>query len=241
MTGYSSFAGVQSHESDTTIVEKNESPFHWRLTARVHSKGMFTYGGRMGSGNPTFDMNVTFEYRKWGLLVYKGLDLQDHMTDYNFSLLTVFRNFKISRNISFTPHLGSILGQSEHFADEGSDAVCILITAVKIKPHLTFEHMGMLGNLVFEPTDMDWVNRFRLTYGGKHLDVIASIWHNNQVFDHTGYVTGGLNVACSRMKIAKEIFLGVGVTGMATLHTSDQEENPSESSLMLTFAAQWVH
>jgi len=240
MTGSHSF-GFQPNESDTTIVKKKESPFHWRLTARVHSKGMFTYGGRIGSENPTFDVNFTFEYKKWGLLIYKGLDLQDHTTDYNFSLLTVFRNFKISKNITFTPYLGSILEQSEHFADEGSDAVCILITGIKLKPHVTFEHMAMLGNLVFQPSDMDWVNRFRLTYAGKHLDVVGSVWHNNHVFDHTSYVTGGLNVAYNRIKIAKEIFLGAGVTGMATLQTSNEEENPSESTVMFTVLAQWVH
>jgi hypothetical protein len=61
------------------------------------------------------------------------------------------------------------------------------------------------------------------------------------VFDNSSYVTGAMNVAYSRMKVAKEIFLSVGVTGMSTLYTSNEEENPSSNRVMFTLAAQWVH
>lgn len=241
LTAFSiTFADTPSERGDTSIVKEKESLIHWRLTARLHSKGIFTYGGQLATDNPAFDANFTIEYKKWGLLIYKGIDLSDHNTDYNFSLLAVFRNFKLADKVTFTPYVGSILEQFNTFADTGSDVVCILITSVKIKPHITLEHMGMFGNLVFEPSYMDWVNRFRLTYASKHLDVIASLWHNNQVFDKTNYVTTGLNVAYSRMKIGKHIFLSTGVTGLATLHTSDGNENPSENRLMATLAAQWA-
>ncbi len=236
-----SFAALLSVGNDTTIVNKKESPFHFRLTTRLHSKGMFLYGGQLGTDNPAFDINFTLEYKKWGLLIFKGIDLKDHTSDFNFALLSVFRNFKLSEKITFTPYIGTFLEQPYHFADEGSDAVCILITSFKLRPHLTFEHMGLFGNLVFEPHETDWVNRFRLSYIGKHLDVIGTVWHNNQAFDQSSYVTGGLNIAYSRMKIAKEIFLSVGVTGMSTLYTSSEEENPSNNRLMFTLAAQWLH
>jgi hypothetical protein len=238
---FPSFATSKSEGNDSTIVKKKESPLHFRLTTRLHSKGMFMYGGQLGTDNPTFDVNFTLEYKKWGLLIFKGIDLQDHTSDYNFALLSVFRNFKISEKITFTPYVGTFLEQPHHFADEGSDAVCILITSFKLRPHLTFEHMALFGNLVFEPSETDWVNRFRISYTNKHLDVITSVWHNNSVFDHSSYVTSALNVAYSRMKVAKQIFLSVGVTGMTTLHTSDEEENPSKDRVMFTLAAQWVH
>ncbi|MEO7988103.1 MAG: hypothetical protein ABI663_01100 [Chryseolinea sp.] len=238
---FPSFAALMSEGNDSTIEKKKEYPIHFRLTTRLHSKGMFMYGGQLGTDNPTFDVNFTLEYKKWGLLIFKGIDLQDHTSDYNFALLSVFRNFKISEKITFTPYIGTFLEQPNHFADEGSDAVCILITSFKLRPHFTFEHMALFGNLVFEPSEMDWVNRFRLSYTNKHLDIIASVWHNNNVFDHSSYVTSALNVAYSRMKVAKQIFLSVGVTGMTTLHTSDEEENPSKDRVMFTLAAQWVH
>ena len=236
-TAHSAFA----EGGDTTIVKKEKAPLHWRLTTRVHSKGIFTYGGRLGTDNPTFDVNFTLEYKKWGLLIFKGLDLKDHETDYNFALIAAYRNFKLSDKITFTPYVGGFLEQPDHFADEGSDAVCILITAIKLRPHLTFEHMALFGSLVYQQQDLDWVNRFRLTYAGKHLDVVASIWHNNSLFDNSSYATSGLNIAYSRMKIMKQIFLSVGATGLVTLYTSDEEENPSANRVMFTFAAQWVH
>ena len=236
-----SFAASLSDENDTTIVNKKESPWHFRLTTRVHSKGMFLYGGQLGTENPAFDVNFTLEYKKWGLLIFKGLDLKDHTSDFNFALLAAYRNFKITEKITFTPYIGTFLEQPNHFADDGSDAVCILITTFKLKPHLNFDYMALFGNLVFEPHETDWVNRFRLTYTGKHLDVITSVWHNNAAIDHSSYATSALNIAYSRMKIAKGLFLSVGATGMVTLYTSDEEENPANNTLMFTLAAQWVH
>ncbi len=236
-----SFADKLFEGNDTTIMQKKESRLHFRLTARVHSKGMFMYGGRLGTDNPTFDINFTLEYKKWGLFIFKGLDLQDHNSDYNFALLSVFRNFKISEKITFTPYVGTFLEQPKHFVDKGSDVVCILITSFKLRPHLTFEHMTLFGHLVFEPHERDWVNRFRLTYANKHLDVITSVWYNNQAFDHSSYVTTALNVAYSRMKVAKQIFLSVGATGLVVPYTSDEEENPIQNRIMFTLAAQWLH
>lgn len=234
-------AAFEPEGSDTTIVTKTESLIRWRLTTRLHSKGMFMYAGQLGSDNPTFDVNFTLEYKKWGLLIFKGLDLQDHETDYNFALLSVFRNLKLSDKITFTPYVGTFLEQPNHFADEGSDAVCILITTIKLGPLVTFEHMALFGSLVFQTENLDWANRFRLTYSAKHIDIVASIWHNNIVFDNSSYATSGLNVAYGRMKVAKHIFLSAGVTGMATLYTSDEEKNPSANRVMFTLAAQWFH
>jgi len=226
-------------EKDSVQAEKKISQLHFRITPRIHTKGLFTYGGQVGTDNPSFDINFTFEYKQWGLLIYKGVDLIDHTTDYNFSLIALFRNFKLSDRITFTPYVGTILEQSEHFADTGSDAVCILITSVKLLPGFTAEHMGMFGNLVFEPSHMDWVNRFRLVYSGKHLDVITSLWHNNQVFDESNYLTGGINIAYSRIKVAKHLLLSTGITGLATFHTTEEESTHPKDALQLTLAAQW--
>ena len=226
---------------DSVSAEKKTTPLHFRITPRIHSKGLFTYGGQVGTDNPSFDINFTFEYKQWGFLVYKGVDLVDHTTDYNFSLIALFRNFNLSVRLTFTPYVGTVLEQSEHFADTGSDAACILVTSYKLSPHITAEHMGLFGNLVFEPTHMDWVNRFRLIYSAKHLDIITSLWHNNHVFDDSDYLTGGLNIAYSRMKVAKHLFLSTGVTGLVTFQTSDEESTTSQDAVQMTLAVQWVH
>ena len=83
-------------EKDSVKAEKKITQLHYRITPRIHTKGFFTYGGQVGTDNPSFDINFTFEYKQWGFLVYKGIDLVDHTTDYNFSLIALFRNFKLS-------------------------------------------------------------------------------------------------------------------------------------------------
>jgi hypothetical protein len=171
--------------SDSTKARKNQHFAHWRLTARVHSQGIFNYGGRLGSENPTFDVNFTYDRKKWGLHVFKGLDLQDHNTFYNFALIALYKNFKLSNKITFTPYAGSFLKEFNSIADHGSDVVAILITSVKLHTRWTDEHMSLSPNLVLVPEHKDWVNRLRLTCTGKHLNVVSFVWWNNQVFDHS--------------------------------------------------------
>ncbi|MFM8743793.1 MAG: hypothetical protein ACKODM_10785, partial [Cytophagales bacterium] len=42
-------------EADSTQSKKQTPSAHWRINSRMHSKGIFTYGGWLGSDNPTFD------------------------------------------------------------------------------------------------------------------------------------------------------------------------------------------
>lgn len=220
--------------SDSTKNVKGQSIVHWRLTTRIHNQGIFTYGGRLATENPTVDVNFIYDRKKWGLLIFKGLDLRDHNTFYNFALISVYKNFKLSKVITVTPYVGSFLEQGNGLADHGSDLVSILITTIKLNQHLTAEHMSLFSNLVFAPEERDWVNRFRLTYSGTHLDVVSTIWWNNQQFDHSSYWTSGLNIAYSRLKMREHLFLSIGVTGLLMLNTSNAEINPEKHGLMFT-------
>ena len=240
--GLLTYSGVSAESfPDSDSIKTKIKSSHWRLTMRVHNKGIFSYGGRLASDNPAFDVNFTYERKKWGLLIFKGLDLKDHYTLYNFSLITLFKNFKLSPKVSFTPYIGTFLEQPTGLANHGSDIASILITSVKLNNRVSIEHMSLFGNLIVTPEERDWVNRFRLTCTGKHLDVVSSLWHNNQVFDHYSYWTAGLNVAYSRIKAADHLFLSAGITGLSTFYSSDEEETPTKNTLMITLAAQLVH
>ncbi len=220
-----------------TIMEPRS---HWRLTARLHNQGIFNFGGRVGSNNPTGDVNFTYDRKKWGFLFFKGHDFYDHNTFYNFALLTVYKNFKLSEKVTITPSIGSFLEQANSIADRGSDIVSILTTTVRLNQNFSVEYMSLFGNLVIEPAERDWVNRVRLLYFGKHLDVITSFWHNNSVFDHSSYWSTGLNVAYSRIKVADHFYLSTGVTSLVMLQTSDETANPKKNVLMLTVGMQWA-
>ncbi len=235
-------AGVMAapDPEDSIKATKSLPASHWRFTTRLHTKGMFTYGGRLGTDNPAFDLNFTYERRQWGMLIFKGVDLVDHETFYNFSLIAFFKNFKLSPKVTLTPYVGTFLEQENSVADHGSDLVGQLIVTIKLNPHLTFEHMGMYSNLIVVPGELDWVNRFRLTYTGKHLDIVPTLWYNTAVFDHASYWTAGLNVAYSRMKVADHIFLSAGVTGLSIFRSSDENLNPTANHFMVTLGAQIV-
>ncbi len=227
--------------SDSTKAIRGQYTSHWRLTTRIHNQGIFTYGGRLGSENPTVDVNFIYDRKRWGLLIFKGLDLRDHNTFYNFALISAYKNFKISKEITFTPYVGSFFEQENGFADHGSDLVSILITSIKLNPHWTAEHMSLLANLVFAPEERDWVNRFRLTYSGTHLDVVSTIWWNNQQFDQSSYWTSGLNISYSRLKMREHLYLSIGVTGLYMLNTSNAEINPEKHGLMFTLGITTLH
>jgi hypothetical protein len=221
---------------DSIKIEKKA--MHWRLTARLHSQAIFNYGGRLATENPSFDINFTIEKNNWGFFLFKGVDLYDHYTFYNFSLISVYRNFKLSNKITFTPYVGSFLEQEQGVADHGSDAVVILITTAKLHPQLSFEHLSLFGNLILVPEQRDWVNRFRLSYVHGHWDVVSTAWWNNHVLDHNDHLTTGLSVAYSRIKAKEHLFFSVGMSGLYMLHTSDAEANPYKNALLITVSAQ---
>lgn len=230
-------------DTDTTDSSAGIKPpsAHWRLIGRLHSKGIFMFGGRVGSDNPTFDINFTYERKTWGLMFFKGQDFYDHSTFYNFALAALFKNIKINNRLTITPYLGTFLEQANSIADKGSDAVVIVTTTYRINPKLTLEEMSLFGNLIIEPEESDWVNRVRLMYAAKHLDLIPSLWHNNKVLDHSSYWSAGLNVAYSRIVVAEHLNLSAGITGLVVLQTSDESANPKRNALMLTLGLQWAH
>lgn len=219
---------------------KKEQAAHWRLTGRTHGKGIFMFGGRVGSENPTFDVNFTYERKNWGMMFFKGQDFYDHTTFYNFALVAVYKNFKVSDRLTVAPYLGTFLEQANSIADRGSDAVVIITTTYKISPKISLEEMTLFGNLIIEPEESDWVNRFRVSYSSRHLDVIPSVWHNNKVLDHSSYWSAGLNVAYSRILVADHVNMSAGITGLVVLQTSDESANPKRNALMLTIGMQWV-
>src|SRR6187401_2218709 len=83
LAGYTQFA----KDSTDTTKKKVEHKSQIKATARLHTRGMFLYGGRISTDNPAFDINFTYNRPKWGFFYYKAIDLKDHTSDNNFSLL----------------------------------------------------------------------------------------------------------------------------------------------------------
>lgn len=222
---------------DSTTQAKAEKAYNTRLTARISSQGQFNYGGRLVSSNPVFDFNFTYDRKAWGFQLFKATDLVDRNTDINFMLAVVNKSFHVGSRLTITPMAGFILEQNHTVADKGSDVAFILTTGYKLSKTLTLEHSTLFGNIMLECSERDWVNRFRLLYSKKHLDLAAMVWYNNRVFDEAEYVTCGVNAFYSRVKVSDAVMLSAGVTLLAMPYDSDPELIPQRNGVIFTIAA----
>jgi len=210
-----------------------------KSTARLHSKGLFAYGGRIASNHPSFDINVTIERKHWGVLLYKVLDLADHTSANNFSLLLVYRNFKLGERVTIAPYVGVFLEQPHSFAGHGSDAALVTISTFKATPHFTAEHTALLGNLIVVPEYRDWVNRFRLLYTNRHLEVIGTFWHNNHMFDEADYASCAFTIGYRQLKLSEKFTMNLSATDILLVHSSNENSVPEENKVMVTLAVQF--
>lgn len=220
-------------DSVTTSVEKKKVS-RMRLTTRLHSMGLFSYGGRLVSSSPVMDFNFQYDRKTWGFQLFKAMDLRDSRTPINFTLAAFNKNFRVGKRLTVTPMIGAILEQYTTIADHGSDAVFILITSLKVSNQITVEYTALGGNLVLEPELRDWVNRFRLLYSNGHLDVTLMGWHNNSVFDEVAYATCGASIFYSRAKLTEGLTMSAGVTGLVMAHSSDEYAMPKVHGAFFT-------
>lgn len=223
-----------------SVMREKEKAWSFKSTARLHTRGMFAYGGRVASKNPAFDINLNYSRKQWGFLVFKAADMLDYTSANNFTLAVFYKNFKLGKQLTITPHMGAFLEQPHHFAGHGSDVAIINITVLKLNSHLSIEHTALFGNMLIEPSYRDWVNRFRLLFTHKHLDLTAALWHNNQVFDQADYLSSGLQVMYSRIKLSDSFNLSVGVTELSILHSSNESTVAKDHQLLTTLAIQWT-
>ncbi|HEY3429231.1 MAG TPA: hypothetical protein VGK39_01060 [Cyclobacteriaceae bacterium] len=227
--------------ADTTVEKEKPTPSktHIKLTTRLHTRGMFLYGGRISTDNPAFDVNFTLNRPKWGFFFYKAIDIKDHTSDNNFALLALYKNFKLSERLTITPHIGLFFEQMHGVADTGSDMSVIAVTAYKISPHLTIDYTALVGNVMMEPEEMDWVNRGRLLFVSKHVDLTASYWHNNHLLDEQDHMAGSL-MANYKLRLSDAFNMSIGATEFLIFKSSDEEELPKTSRFLVTLALQYV-
>jgi hypothetical protein len=203
-----------------------------RLTSRLHNVGLFNFSGRMASNNPAFDMNFNYDRTKWSAFVFSAVDLVDRHSDNNFTLALVYKRFQLGKKLTITPNVGFVI---EGFGHAIGDRL-IVITSYRMTQRLTVDNTAIFANII-EGSDHDWVNRWRFMYAAtKHVDVTFSLWHNNKVIDHAGYLSTGLNIFYNRIKFSKSLSGSVGVSSLVMAETSDESQCPKKNGLMLTMA-----
>jgi len=221
---------------DSAKVIKKQKLYSLRSTTRLNSMGLFSFGGRVVSDNPALDINFVYDRKEFGFLFFKAMDLYDHRSDNNFSMALLYHHFKLGSRLTITPNLGFVMDQTRKVAGPGSDASVIIMTAFKLSQRLTIDNSAVMPNMVMEASNRDWINRFRLLYSNNHLDMAMIVWHNNKVFDHTEYLTTGLNVTYARINVNDHIFINTGITAVFMPYSNDQDEYPKKNGLVFTVA-----
>jgi hypothetical protein len=235
-----SLSGFTQTPSDSVAQSKKQKKYSTTGIGRIHSMGMFYFSGRLISDNPTADVFLNFNYsNKWGVTVFKAVDLYQSSTDYNFMLVMANKNFKINEKLNVNVFGGFLLEQEHHLIDHGSDVIGNVTTTYKLNKYFTVEHMSLFGNLVFERSNADWVNRFKFMFSKNHIDLTGWSWFNNKVFDASSYKSAGISAYYSRIPISSRISLSTGVTGFLMLETSDVIANPKKNGVIATVAATW--
>lgn len=219
---------------------KKVKPWSFKSTSRMHTRGMFAYGGRIASKNPAFDISFNYARKQWGFLTFKAVDMSDYTSPNNFTLAVFYKNFHLGKHLTITPHLGAFLEQPHHFAGHGSDVAIVNTTTLKLSNLFSVEHTAMLGNMLIAPAHRDWVNRMRFIVTLNHWDIITMLWHNNDVFDQADYLSGGLQLMYSRIRLSDSFDLSVGLTELSVLHSSNEQSLRKNHQLLTTLAIHFV-
>jgi hypothetical protein len=230
---------IQSAYASDSAAVKHAPRGTWKATARIHSMGFFSYGGRLVSPNRVADLHVMYDRKTWNVQVFKAVDFNDQRTAVNFAMAVFSRPLHVGKKLTFTPQAGVVLEQLTSMADHGSDAALLFSTAYRIHPRVTLEHTTLVSNLVFEPSWRDWINRLRIIYKSNHLDVTLFAWHNNAVFDTREYASIGLSVFTSRWKLAGPVTAMAGITGLCMAQASDERIWKGADGILLTLGLAW--
>lgn len=209
----------------------------YTITTRVHTMSLFMYMGRVVNHNPAADIffNVTGP-KGWGLSAFKVVDVNDIHSNNNFAFAFLSKTFHMSKRIATGPYIGFGLEQQHAFAGHGSDVMLQWQTSYRVNKKLVLDHIAIFNNVAFETTFADWTNRFRLLYTNGHLDITAYYWHNNTVINNNSYSSTGASVFYNRIPVSNRLWLGAGITTLATVASSDIELLPKQAGIQFSTA-----
>lgn len=208
-----------------------------RFTSRLNSMGMFNYGGRIVSGNPSADFMYVRDGRHFSIQAFKAFDLYDLHSEMNFAAAFMYKDLAVGKRLVVSPGVGFIAPQTHSVADKDSDLAARLVLSYKVSREITLEQTALVTNVAFKTEYLDWVNRFRITYSKGSIDAALSVWHNNKVFDNAAYVTTALSVTYARIHVSDHVLLNTGVTSVIMPYSNDKESYPKKNGLFLTIAA----
>lgn len=144
------------------------------ITPRLNSAGHFPFSGALLNNHANVDINVFFEYHRYGFFIFKSHDLEDPHSYVNYLQPGVFKKFKFSPRFALGAFAGYIFSQTSGFADKDSDFYGALVAYWTICEGLKLENTS----LFFDLTQAEkLVNRFLLSYILEGFKVDFYVWH----------------------------------------------------------------
>lgn len=232
-TGFQSYghAGDSDSSGRDTVNRTTRHRIVKRVTTRLQSVGFFNFSGRICSHTPAADFNALYEKNGYGVSLFSAVDLNDRYSENNFGFGIVYKRIALSKRFSLTPNAGVVM---EGFGKSIGDRI-FLISTFKASPKLTIDETALFANLLDPNKTQEWVNRVRFIYTQtSHVQFIMSTWHNNAVFDVSGYLSGAFQASYNRIGIGDHVYLQTAVTVFLMAANSGEVPSTEKNGLILT-------
>jgi len=221
--------------TDSSVVSKPTKKNTHTLTLRMNSIGLFAYMGKVVNYHPAVDLLYTYKTRNnFGFSLFKVTDVVDSHSGNNFTIAFVNITFHIGERLSVAPNIGVNMEQQHSIVDHGSDLIALLNTSFRLNKNVVIDHSAMFPNIAFEQKYSDWINRFRILYSKRHLDVTGMFWHNNSWIDNANHFSMGTSIFYNRMRLREKVKCGGGVTSLWTVGSSNTEKVPKRLGIQFT-------
>lgn len=160
------------------------------ITPRLNSAGHFPFSGALLNYHANADINVFFEYHRYGFFLFKSIDLEDGHSYINYLQPGVFKKFRINPKFSIGAFVGYVFNQTSGFRDSDSDFYTALVAYWTINDRFKLENTSLFFDL--SQTDK-LANRLLLssTAGGFKFD--AYLW--NRVVLNTAFHSTSASLA----------------------------------------------
>ncbi len=146
----------------------------WVINPRLNSVGHFPYTGALINRNVNFDLNVFFEYKRYGFFIFESRDLEDPHSIVNYLQPGIFKRFQLSGQFYVRLFFGYVFSQTSGFRDNDSDYYTAAVGYWTIADNLKLEYTALFLDL---SQSGKMANRVVLSWFVKNFKIDLYVWH----------------------------------------------------------------
>src|SRR6478736_9479617 len=81
------------------------------VNPRLNSAGYFPFTGALLNHNTNFDVNIVYQNKWFGYLLFKSVDLEEKESPINYLQTALFKNISINKKVSLRAFFGYLFAQ----------------------------------------------------------------------------------------------------------------------------------